>query len=190
MPSDRDESSHDSDSTAMQRLQSGEDLALNELIDRWRLPLLSFTQRAVSNHSDAEDIAQETFVRIYRYRHRYQPSQKFSTWLFNIANNLVKNHYRWRSRHPETLVAEDDTSAAAESISSIEGKENSHVVQHHINKLPQKMRTAVVLYYFEEMPQAEIAQVIGKSEKAVESILYRARKQLENALIRQDNNCE
>src|SRR5438132_1428009 len=91
---------NDADIALMLRLAAGEDLALNELMMRWQQPLVSFIYRYVGNQTDALDLAQETFVRIFESRHRYRHYGKFSTWLFAIAANLCRNHFRWRERHP------------------------------------------------------------------------------------------
>jgi RNA polymerase sigma factor (sigma-70 family) len=93
----------------MQRLKTGDDLALNELMSGWQTPLVGFILRYTGNEQDALDLAQETFVRVYESRHRYQPTAKFSTWLLTIAINLCRNLARWRDRHPSVaLDATDD----------------------------------------------------------------------------------
>lgn len=90
----------EADRDAMLRLKDGDDLALNELMTRWQLPLVAFIQRYIGNPTEALDLAQETFVRVYESRRRYKPTAKFSTWLFTIASNLCRNFFRWQGRHP------------------------------------------------------------------------------------------
>src|SRR5438874_1002122 len=90
----------DEDAEIMLRLQAGEDIALNELMHRWQEPLVSFIYRYVGNEADALDLAQETFVRVFQHRRSYQPTAKFSAYLFSIASNLCHNLARWRARHP------------------------------------------------------------------------------------------
>jgi len=99
--------SHDADVVLMQRLAGGEDLALNELISRWRERLAAFLLRMVGDHATAMDLTQETFVRLYTSRHSYKPVAAFSTYLFHIAANLARSHARWKSRHP-TVPMEDE----------------------------------------------------------------------------------
>jgi RNA polymerase sigma-70 factor, ECF subfamily len=85
----------DADSSAMRRLREGEDLALNEIMERWQRRVTSYLLRFTGNETVAIDLAQETFVRVYQSRERYRPQAKFSTWLFAIASNLAREHLRW-----------------------------------------------------------------------------------------------
>src|SRR5258707_12718365 len=82
----------------MLRLKNGEDWILNELMTRWQQPLVAFIYRYIGRETEALDLAQETFVRVYATRHRYAVRGKFSTWLFTIAVNLCRNYLRWRQR--------------------------------------------------------------------------------------------
>ena len=94
---------HDADVVLMQRLAGGEDLALNELMTRWRERVAAFLLRMVGDHATAMDLTQETFVRLYTSRHSYKPVAAFSTYLFHIATNLARSHARWKGRHPTVL---------------------------------------------------------------------------------------
>lgn len=178
----------------MLRLQRGDDLALNALMDRWQRPLVAFIQRYVGNEQDALDLAQETFVRIYETRSRYKPSAKFSTFLFTIASNLSRNLARWRDRHPAvSLNAATDGRDALETTlpvqadspaDSAERHDLASAVREHIQTLPHELKTAVLLFEFHEMSHQEIALALGCSPKAVETRLYRARKILRESLSR------
>jgi RNA polymerase sigma-70 factor (ECF subfamily) len=106
MTRDRDEF----DIELMRCLAEGDDLALNRLMDAWSQPLIAYLIRLTGSDATAQDLAQETFVRVYRHRLEYRSSQKFSTWLFAIATNLARNHARWRGRHPETLLGHENLS--------------------------------------------------------------------------------
>ena len=98
------------DRADMARLVGGHDAALNDLMDRHAPAVFRFLCRMLGNEDDANDLAQDTFVRVYRARESYKPEQKFSTWLFTIAGNLARNQFRWRSRHPNvSLDAESET---------------------------------------------------------------------------------
>ena len=88
----------------MERLAAGHDAALNDLMERHATPVFHFLCRMVGNEDDANDLAQETFVRVFRARASFRPGEKFSTWLFTIAANLARNHFRWRSRHPNVSL--------------------------------------------------------------------------------------
>src|ERR1700726_1434490 len=91
---------NDLDHASMVRLIAGDDLALNELMERWQKPLHSFILRYVGNYADSIELAQETFVRVYHHRSRFNFKSKFSTWLLTIATNLCRHRARWRKRHP------------------------------------------------------------------------------------------
>ena len=85
----------DEDVALMQRLKDGDDTALNDLMNRWQQPVANFIFRYVQNEQDAVELTQDTFIKVYQHRNRYEPKGKFSTWLFTIAANLSKNHLRW-----------------------------------------------------------------------------------------------
>lgn len=180
----------------MQQLRDGDDLALNGLMQRWQKPLVAFILRYVGNMEDALDLAQETFVRVYESRARYRPSAKFSTWLFTIASNLCRNQARWHARHPavslqtpaspqgddtfEQLLPATDPSPA----DNAERDDLACAVREHIQALPHDLKTAVLLFEYQELSHEEIAAVTGCTAKAVETRLYRARKLLRESLAR------
>jgi len=187
----------DPDEALMLRLKEGNDHALNELMRRWQTPLVNFIFRYVGAYSDALDLAQETFVRIYESRERYRPSASFSTWLFAIAANLSRNLLRWRERHPSSSNQhtrdERGEDAAAESESATDSptpadnaawNDLASAVREHVAALPDELKTVVLLYEYEYLSQSEIAAVLGCSAKAVETRLYRARKILRKTLER------
>src|SRR5690349_10235407 len=98
------------DRADMEKLSAGHDAALNDLMERHAGPVYQFLFRMLGNEEDARDLAQETFVRIYKNRERFDPSGKFTTWLYTIASNLARNEYRRRGRHPNVpLDAEEDS---------------------------------------------------------------------------------
>lgn len=186
-----DEGIPEADVLAMQRLQDGDDLALNEIMGRWKQPLASYLMRQLGNHEDAVDLTMETFVRIYESRHRYSPSARFARWLFTIATNLARNHVRWKERHPEVALETDEEGTspldrvaidAPCAAQQLETKERAQAVQKAITELPPDLRTAVLLFEYEGLSHAEIAVVEGCSAKAVETRLYRARQFLEQKL--------
>jgi RNA polymerase sigma-70 factor (ECF subfamily) len=187
-----DSGTHEADVLAMERLQAGDDLALNEIMGRWKQPLVSYLLRQLGSQEDALDLTMETFVRIYESRHRYSPSARFARWLFTIATNLARNHVRWRERHPEIPLetSEDDQSSHLDHLADatpcpshqLDIKERSRAVQQAIEALPPELRTAILLFEYENLSHAEIAAVEGCTAKAVETRLYRARQALEQKL--------
>lgn len=184
-PGNRDEVApfdNEVDQQLLIQLREGDDLALNDLMDRWRKPILAYLYRTVGDYETAADLAQEVFVRVYRARRKYKPKAKASAYLFTIAANLARNHFRWVKRHPEApLTDEVATRDEAEVASSdpsraLEKAEVKSAVQLAVKHLPEKLRTPLILFYFNELPQSEIAAILRCSEKSVETRLYRARK--------------
>ena len=181
------------DLSDMNRLVSGHDAALNDLMDRHQLRLFQYLVRSLQNEAEAEDMAQETFVRVYQNRTRFDPQQKFSTWLYTIASNLVRNRYRWRTRHPQvSLDAENEGTGTSfgENLPDARpspgemmlAEEQGEIVRRAIAGLPEKLRTPLILAEYENQSSAEIAEVLGCTSKAAETRIARARQQLRNSL--------
>lgn len=179
---------NDEDVRCMERLRDGDDLALNDLMRRWKEPLVSFCLRSTGNLTDAQEIAQETFVNIYKARARYRPSSAFSTWMFSIANNLCRMRGRWRKRHPEVLESDrgetnpDITESASNPAAETDRASLARDLDQAIQDLPQDLRTAFVLYELHGKRGREIATIQRCSEKAVERRLARAREKLRTNL--------
>ncbi|CAN5750095.1 sigma-70 family RNA polymerase sigma factor [soil metagenome] len=184
------------DFAAMTRLREGEDLALNEIMDRWQRRLTSYLLRFTGNETVAIDLAQETFVRVYQSRERYRPAGEFSTWLFAIATNLARQHFRWTRRHPAVSMDEtrDDgadpplkdrmASSGASPDEAALASERASAVRTAVAALPEDLRQVVVLSEYEDLSHAQIARVAGCTPKAVETRLYRARAILRERLNR------
>lgn len=179
----------------MAQLVAGHDASLNDLMDRHAEAVFRFLVRMLGNEDDARDLAQEAFVRVYRSRESYRPGKKFSTWLFTIAANLARNHLRWRTRHPAVSLDAPggdggpglgDGLAAHTDIpgKDLEIKERVAAVRDAVRRLPEDLREALVLCEWEELSMAEAAEVLQTTPKAVDSRLYRARKQLRKNLAR------
>jgi len=181
-PSDRGGGGEE-DRDAMRRLASGEDLALNELMERWKDRVTAYLYRFTGNQSVALDLAEETFVRLYQSRATFRPGGRFSTWLFGIAANLGRNHHRWQRRHPTLPIEEaGELSSNGNPRASAEARERGVAVQLAVAALPGDLRETLILCEYEGLPQAEIAVIAGCSVKAVERRLSRARAQLRGAL--------
>lgn len=181
------------DAHDMARLIDGQDAALNALMERHGPKLFHYLLRSLQNEDDAADLAQESFVRVYQNRARFNPKQRFSTWLYAIASNLVRDRYRWRSRHPQvSLDAENeqnkiafkDTLATPEAgpDEQLQTSECAVTVRQAIAALPEELRQPLILAVYQSLPQAEIAEILNCSVKAVETRIYRARQQLRTAL--------
>ena len=170
-------------------VKAGDEASFELLLQRYRTPLVNFLFRMVRNREQAEDLAQEVFLRVYRAREEYVPSAKFTTWLFRIATNLALNSMR-DTRYqklevsidaPVTLDAEDGDERPldlAEKHPNIEQHlvEDVRVkmIRHAINKLPEKQRAAVLLHKYQELDYTEIAKILSCSESALKSLLFRA----------------
>jgi RNA polymerase sigma-70 factor (ECF subfamily) len=174
------------DRADMERLAAGHDAALNDLMERHAKPVFHFLCRMVGNEDDANDLAQETFVRVFKSAKSFRANEKFSTWLFTIAANLARNHFRWRARHP-ALSLDAENAETEQSIGSTLpanspapsetalAEERDSAVRLAVQKLPEDLRTAIVLCEWEERSLAEAAVIFETTPKAVESRLYRAR---------------
>src|SRR5882757_8190790 len=174
------------DRADMERLAAGQDTALNDLMERHATPLFHFLCRMVGNEDDANDLAQETFVRVFKSCKSFRTEQRFSTWLFTIAANLARNHFRWRSRHPN-LSLDAENPATEQSLGSSLAANNpapndealtaerAQAVRLAVGKLPEDLREAIVLCEWEERSVAEAATILETTPKAVESRLYRGR---------------
>ncbi len=183
----------DQDAQDMTRLAGGHDAALNDLMARHAERLFHYLVRSLQDEGDAADLAQETFVRVYQNRGKFDPAQKFSTWLYAIASNLVRDRYRWRTRHPQvSLDAENEqpetglkatlTDPAPLPDQKLRAEERAEIVRKAVAALPEELRQPLILAVYQELPQAEIAAILNCSVKAVETRIYRARQQLRAAL--------
>lgn len=181
-------SEEEADRGAMERLAEGRDSALNEIMERWQGRLAAFLTRLVGDRETALTLAQETFVRVYRHRRRFNPRKAFSTWIFSIARNLARNHLRWRARHPETLMEPEQLADASPPVAQADpgeraaSRERLLAVEAAIRALPPEQREALVLSVYEGLGHAEIADITDATVKAVEVRIWRARKELRERL--------
>jgi RNA polymerase sigma-70 factor, ECF subfamily len=174
------------DAEVMLRVKTGDDSAFEYLVQKYRRPMVSFMFRMTRNAAVAEDLAQEVFLRVYRSRDNYEPSAKFTTWLYRIASNLAVNHARdTRHERAENSVSIDepdentgmtldvpDTSLSAEE--TILRRERMAAIRQRVQALPERQRTAVVMHKYQQMDYRQIAEVLKLSESATKSLLFRA----------------
>ena len=176
------------DRALMGRVQGGDEAAFGVLMERWERPVKSVIGRIVLNASDAEELAQETMVRVWQQRGKFRDGAEVRPWVFSIAVNLARNRLRWWRRRPEVALeawnedGEGETGRAGEG--ALERKDRAGAVREAIAALPVELREAIVLFEFEEMSQAEIAATVGTSVKVVEARVARAREKLRVALAR------
>ena len=172
------------DRELMARVQAGDEAALGALMERWELPLKGLIGRIVLNAGEAEELAQETFVRVWQQRARFRAGAEFRPWVFAIAVNLARNRLRWWRRRPAVSLQEwsETEDGGGKTENGLEIAERAAAVRDAIAALPMELREAIVLFEYEEMSHAEIAATVGATPKAVETRIYRAREKLRVAL--------
>ena len=187
------ESSDALDRQDMARLASGHDAALNDLMERHGLRLFHYLLRLLHDESEAEDLTQESFVRVFQNREKYDSQYRFTTWLYTIATNLARKQQRRQSRHPQvSLEAESELtnvslqdqlpSEAPDPTGHLEANERAVAVREAIAGLPEELRTPIILAEYEGLSQREMAAILDCTPKAVEMRIYHARKQLRQSL--------
>ena len=167
-------------------VKAGDEASFDFLLQKYRSPLVNFLCRMVHDTGTAEDLAQEVFLRVYRAREKYNPSAKFTTWLFRIATNLALNSLR-DNRYQKMEVSIDaptdgEGDARPRELPGCEMRIDEHMlereraqfIQRAIASLPEKQRAAVLLHKYEEMDYNEIAKILECSESALKSALFRA----------------
>ena len=171
------------DAYLMLRVRSGCTASFGTLLSRHRLPVMHFLSRMVRNRAIAEELAQEVFLRVYRSRGSYEPTARFTTWLFRIATHLALNWMR-DERHsqgqesldeapegaPTRQVADRSPGVEARLIAQVKREE----IRQAILRLPAKQRAAVLMHKYQEMDYSQIAEALRCSESAVKSLLFRA----------------
>jgi len=174
------------DEELMFHLARGNDYALEVLVKRYELKIINFVYRMVGDFDQAEDIAQEVFIRVYRHRERYRPIAKFSTWLYTIATNLAKSELRRRSIFNPislTLLKGERPSASKKGPeSALLEKELGEKIQEGIGRLKANYRVPLVLRDVEGLSYEEISEIVGCPLGTVKSRINRARLKLREML--------
>jgi RNA polymerase sigma-70 factor, ECF subfamily len=179
------------DAELMLRLREGDESSFAALLDRHRIPVIHFLYRMVQNQAVSEELAQEVFLRVYRSRSTYEPTAKFTTWLFRIATHLALNWIRdgRNEKTQESLDRESSDGSVRQVADQGKTVEQELVyqarlaeVRQAIEQLPAKQRAAVLMHKYEEMEYAQIANALSCSESAVKSLLFRAYESLRSRL--------
>ena len=170
----------DEDIRLMFAVAAGDSNALRELIDKWKKPLINFFYRSLGSYAESEDLAQQVFIKLYRAAGRYQARAKFSTFLFHIARRVLLNEFRRRSRKPVEYVDPQEFHYGESEDPEVRRrlKEIEEIFQLAIKKLPEKHRSALLLYKQQQLSYQEIAEIMKANENAVKTWIHRARKQL------------
>jgi RNA polymerase sigma-70 factor, ECF subfamily len=174
----------------MVRVGQGDRAAFRTLVERYQGPLTNFLHHLTLDQGQAEELAQDVFLRVYRAAPRYRPDARFTTWLYRIATNLALNARRARIRKP-TVPLDDDASLERHSATAPDEPrpdeafardEIVRAVARAVRHLPERQRIAVVLHRFEGLSYQAIADVLSSSPDAVDALLRRAKDTLRDAL--------
>ncbi len=178
----------------MLRVKRGDRAAFSALVDKYKQPVMNFVFRSLRDETEAEDLAQNVFLQVYKSRARYERTAKFSTWLFTIARNLCLNEIRRRTRHPAESLEESQTENEDAALRQYEDKkvalpteyvlqgELAAKIEEAMAALPENQRTAILLCRQDELSYEEIAQVLGCSLSATKSLIHRGRETLKEKL--------
>jgi RNA polymerase sigma-70 factor, ECF subfamily len=179
------------DAQLMLRVGEGDDTSFALLLERHRGPVVHFLYRMVQNQAVSEELAQEVFLRVYRSRLKYEPTAKFTTWLFRIATHVALNSIRDAKKEKghesldeemldglERQVADRQPTVEQQMVHEVKRRE----VRQAIEALPAKQRAAVLMHKYEGLDYAQIASVLDCSESALKSLLFRAYESLRGRL--------
>jgi RNA polymerase sigma-70 factor, ECF subfamily len=179
------------DAELMLRVRAGDSISFGLLLERHRGPVIHFLYRMVQNQPIAEELAQEVFLRVYRSRASYEPTAKFTTWLFRIATHLALNWIRdQKYEKGQDRLDEDMPDGAAKQLRDYTPSIEQDLlrearlleVRQAIETLPPKQRAAVLMHKYEELEYSQIAVSLNCSESAVKSLLFRAYEALRTRL--------
>jgi len=178
----------------MLRVKRGDRAAFAELVEKYKQPVMNFIYRTLRDEAEAEDLAQNVFLQIYKSRRRYRQTAKFSTWLFTIARNLCLNELRRRSRHPAESLEETHGEHEDQPLRQFEDKlhiaapekllhgELAQKIEEALAELPENQRSAILLCRQDELSYDEISEILGCSLSATKSLIHRGRETLKEKL--------
>jgi RNA polymerase sigma-70 factor, ECF subfamily len=184
----------DPDALLMLRVKRGDRAAFAELVEKYKQPVMNLVFRTLRDEAEAEDLAQNVFLQVYKSAKRYESRAKFSTWLFTIARNLCLNEIRRRSRHPADSLEEAHAEHEEQPRQQFEDKagiappekllhgELAEKIEEALAGLPENQRTAILLCRQEELSYEEIAEILGCSLSATKSLIHRGRETLKQKL--------
>lgn len=174
----------DEDIRLMFEVAAGDSNALRQIIDKWKKPLINFFYRSLGSYTESEDLAQLVFIKLYRAAERYEARAKFSTFLFHIARRVLLNEFRRKTRKPVEYIDPQEFYYEQSEDPEIKRrlKEIEELFQLAIKKLPEKHRSALLLYKQQQLSYQEIAEIMKASENAVKTWIHRARAQLKTEM--------
>lgn len=175
-----------SDESLAIAVQQGSEAAMNNLVERYYTPLLRYLYRmAGGQQALAEDLTQETFLRMMRGIASYKPQRPFKAWLYTIATNIARNHYTAADTKRSENIEEDSDFEGDEDLpeAALMQNQDSAAVFDALMKLPEQQRSVLVLFYYEDLPQKEIAEILGIPVGTVKSRLSNSLRRLREMLI-------
>ncbi len=173
----------DPDGPLVLRVKRGDTAAFEELVERHKHPLLNYTTRMLRDPTEAEDVAQNAFLRVFRATNAFRFKAHFCTWLYTIARNLCLNELRRRSRHWASPLEAQEGECEHSLVyhSEINGRRGT--VAEALAELPEPQRTAILLLQEEELSYQQIAAILHKSVAATKSLIHRGRQMLKARLM-------
>jgi RNA polymerase sigma factor (sigma-70 family) len=179
-----DTNSNAYDIETVSRILRGETAEFRKIVEKYQNAIYRLCLSYVSNHEEAEDAAQDIFLRAYKSLHRFNLEKRFYTWLYTIALNNLKTRYSRILRFKEKTDAKKREKQPDEQTPEehVEKQETSEEIDQSVRTLPAPLKEVVLLYYFDEKSVAEITEILGLSSEAVKSRLHRARKKLREKL--------
>ncbi|MBK7997609.1 MAG: sigma-70 family RNA polymerase sigma factor [Verrucomicrobia bacterium] len=184
----------DPDAALMLRVKQGDNSAFEELVEKYKQPVMNLVYRTLPDATEAEDLAQHVFLQVYKSAHRYEVSAKFTTWLFTIARNLCLNEIRRRSRHPADSLDETYADNDEQPIRQVEDAktfsppdtmlqgELEDKIEEALAELPEKQRTAILMCRGDELSYEDMAKILECSVSATKSLIHRGRETLKQKL--------
>lgn len=168
---------NETDVLLMERIAKGDNASVRILVMRWQKPLINFFYRSVNNVHTAEDLTQETFVKICRSAQKYVPASAFSSYLFQIAHNILISNFRRENNRAEISMAPQDLPEIADESASSNGEMNEiqKILADAVKQLPDNQRTAILLLSQQHFSYEEIAQTMLLSVGNVKTLIHRAR---------------
>ena len=184
-----------SDEDLMVKCGKGDMSAFELLVRRYQTPLINYIHRSIDDYQRAEDLSQETFLRVFKNASRYKPTASFKSWLYTIATNLCRNELRNRSRRNicflEDLVEEGEDVYHTDIMRDtrylpdllVEKKEQRQIIRKALSQLSENQRVALTLVTYQELQYEEVANILGCSVGAVKTLIHRARQKMKKLLI-------
>lgn len=172
----------DDDSLIMLEVADDSEHALRMLIEKWKKPLINYFYRSLPDAFAAEDLAQQTFINLYKARKSYTPKAKFSTYIFHIARHVLINEHRKSSRRPADATDPSEMNAPVSGRDELDKSELEEVFYCALESMPENQRTAILMLKQQELSYEEIAQLMDAKVSAVKTWIHRARQTLKETL--------